>query len=80
MAAVSKLTIRNVFADDTKVTITIDNINPSAGVNPNIRQIIRNFNENGGGTLSTKMRSKSGAAWIGIDRAVITTTDRQYIF
>lgn len=80
MAAVSKLTIRNVFADESKSTITIDNINPAVGVNPNLRAIIMNFNNQKGGALSTKMKSKGGYDWIGIDRAVLTTTEREYIF
>lgn len=80
VAQVSKLTIRNVFEDDTTATITIDGINPSVGVNPNIRQIIKDFNANKGGDLSTKMKSKNGFNWIGIDRAVLTTTNRVYIF
>lgn len=80
MAAVGKLTIRAVFADETKSTFAIDNINPQSGVNPDIKFIIRNFNENAGGTLSTKLRSKNGFNWIGIDKAVYTVTDRQYIF
>lgn len=75
-----KLTIRNVFADDTKLTVTIDNINPTNGVNNNIRQIIKDFNNAQGGTLSPKMKSKNGANWIGIDRAYSTITDREYIF
>lgn len=80
MAAVAKLSIRNVFADETKATITIDNINPTLGVNPNIKTIIRNFNAQSGGELTTKMKSKNGANWIGIDKATIIETDRTYIF
>ena len=80
MAAVGKLTVRCVFADETKQTITIDNINPQKGVNTNIRQIIMDFNNNQGGALATKMKSKNGFNWIGIDRANFTVTDRTYIF
>lgn len=80
MSATGKLTIRNVFADSTKQTLTIDNINPSVGVNPNIRAIIMNFNNQSAGTLADKMKSKSGANWIGIDKAVYTETERTYIF
>lgn len=80
MAAVSKLTVRCVFADDSTTTITIDNINPEVGVNPNLRSIISNFNNAGGGTLSTKLKNKNGFNWIGINRAVLTTTDRTYYF
>lgn len=80
MAAVGKLAVRLVFADDTKNTITIDNINPDNGVNPDIKAIIRNFNGNAGGTLSTKIKSKNGFNCIGIDSAVYTVTDRNYIF
>lgn len=80
MAAVGKLTIRCVFADETKQTITIDKINPASGVNTNIRQIIMQFNDAAGGTLASKMKSKNGFNWIGIDKAVYTVTDRNYIF
>lgn len=80
MAAVGKLAIRCVFADETKQTITIDKINPASGVNTNIRQIIMQFNDAAGGTLASKMKSKNGFNWIGIDKAVYTVTDRNYIF
>jgi len=80
MAAVGKLAVRCVFADDTKQTINIDNINPQHGVNTNIRSIIMNFNDMQGGTLTSKMKSKNGANWIGIDKASYTVTDRTYIF
>lgn len=80
MASSQRLTIRNVFADDTKITITVDNINPQVGVNPNLKQIIADFNAQSGGTLTTKMKSKNGANWIGIDKATVTETERNYIF
>lgn len=80
MSAVTKLTIQNLFADETTATITIDNINPSIGVNANIKQLIRNFNAAKGGTLAPKMKSKNGYNWIGIKRATVTTTERTYIF
>lgn len=80
MAAVGKLSIRAVFADETKSTITIDNINPTSGVNPQLKAIIQNFNAQSGGELATKLKSKNGFNWTGIDRAIYTVTDRQYIF
>lgn len=80
MAAVAKLSLSCVFSDDSTTTITIDNINPEIGVNPNLRTIISNFNKAKGGELATKMKNKNGFNWIGIKRAVLTTTDRQYIF
>lgn len=80
MAAVGKLSIRAVFADDSKATLAIDNINPQNGVNPNIKTLIQNFNAQSGGTLATKMKSKNGFNWIGIDQAYYTVTDRTYIF
>ena len=80
MAAVGKLAIRWVFADETKQTITIDNINPQNGVNTNIRSIIMNFNDMKGGALTEKMKSKNGFNWVQIDKATYTVTDRQYIF
>lgn len=80
MASSQRLTIRNVFADDTKITINIDNINPQVGVNPNLKTIIANFNAQSGGELASKMKSKNGANWIGIDKATVTETERDYIF
>lgn len=80
MAAVGKLTLRCLFADDTTSTINIDNINPTKGVNENLKQIIMNFNGQSGGTLSTKMKSKNGFNWVAINKAYYTVTDRQYIF
>lgn len=80
MAATGKLTVRAVFADNSKSNITINDINPETGLNPDVRTIIRNFNNNDGGTLATKMKSKTGANWIGIDKATYTVTEREYIF
>lgn len=81
MNEVEKLTIRCVFADDTKTTITIDNINPEQGVDANtVKQRVNEFNAQQGGELATKMKSKNGFNWIGIDSAVITHIERNYIF
>ncbi len=80
MAQSMKLTIRNVFADETTNTITIDNIDPQRGVAEDIKQTIMDFNARRGGNLSAKMKSKTGANWIGINRAVVTTSEREYIF
>ena len=80
MAAVQKLALKCVYADDTTETITIDNKNQEVGINPDNKQIIRNFNAQSGGALATKMKSKNGFNWIGIKEATVTTTNRQYIF
>lgn len=80
MAAIGKLTVRCLFADDTTATFTIDGINPQVGIASGAIQAIKNFNAIRGGDLADKMKSKNGANWIGIDRAVYTITDRQYIF
>lgn len=80
MAAITKLAIRNVFADDTKITITIDGILKSNLSIPNIKAKIKAFNEANGGNLTTKMKSANGFNWIGIDKVTITTTNRTYIF
>lgn len=80
MAATMKLSVRCVFADDTTQTIAIDGINPSVGVAQDLKERIMNFNNNKGGTLATKMKSKNGFNWIGINRVTLTTTDRVYIF
>jgi len=75
-----KLTLRCVFADDTTATFSIDNIDPTRGVASDIREKIKAFNQAQGGTLSTKLKSKNGMNWIGIDKAYSTVTDRTYIF
>lgn len=80
MAAVQKLTLRCLFEDETTATFTIDGINPQTGVVADLKAQIIAFNNARGGELSTKMKSKNGFNWIGINRAVLTTTDRQYIF
>lgn len=80
MPVTKKLSLKCVYADDTVETITINNLNPTEGVNPNIKNILKNFNANQGGALATKMKSKNGFNWIGIKAATITTTNRQYIF
>ena len=80
MAAVTKLTVRNVFADDSKETISIDNLKKSNLNLENIKSTVQEFNNQKGGTLSTKMKSKKGFNWIGIDKVTITTTDRVYYF
>lgn len=80
MAAVTKLAIRNVFADDSKITITIDNLK-KANINlANIRAKVKAFNAAQGGELAEKMKSKNGFNWIGIDKVTITTTNRTVIF
>lgn len=78
--ATGKLAIRCVFADNSKETITINNINPEVGVNQRIKSIIMDFNDQQGGTLANKMVSKLGFNWIGIDQAKYTVTTREYIF
>lgn len=80
MTATMKLNLKVLFADETSSTITIDNINPSVGVNPNIRAIIRQFNDSEGGTLTSKLKSKNGANWIKITKAESVVTNRDYIF
>lgn len=80
MAATARLSIRCKFADDSTTTINVDNINPTVGVNPNLRSLIMQFNNAQGGALATKMKNKNGFNWIGIDRATLTTTDRTYYF
>lgn len=80
MAAVTKLAVRNVFADDTKVTISIDNLRRNNVSITNIKNKVMAFNDSEGGELATKMKSKNGANWIGIDKVTLTTTERTYIF
>lgn len=84
MAAISKLTITNVFADETTLKITIDNIKPenitSGAQIEAIRARCKQFNNEQGGTLSSKLKSKNGFNWIGIKAAQITTTNKVVIF
>ena len=83
MAAVAKIGVTAVFADETTAKITIDNINPTT-MTPtaieNIRSQCVTFNNTSGGTLATKMKSKNGFNWIGIKAVDITTTDKNVIF
>lgn len=82
MAAVSKLEVTNVFADDSTLKVTVPDIKPE-NINSRIAAIrsqVVNFNNNRGGTLTTKMKSKNGFNWIGIKRVRIITTDTNYIF
>ena len=83
MAAVSKLEVTNVFADDTTVKISVDNIKPSnlgSTQIENIRTKVKAFNAASGGSLTSKMKSKNGFNWIGIKKVQITTTDKNVIF
>lgn len=83
MAAVSRLEVTNVFADDSTAKITIDNIKPE-NMTPTQIEVIRSqvmaFNNNNGGTLSTKMKSKNGFNWTGIKKVQIVTTDKTVLF
>lgn len=83
MAAVSKITVTNVFADDTTSKVTIDGIKPENLTSAQIAAMkaqVEQFNDQKGGTLAAKMKSKSGANWVGIKAVTITTNDRTYIF
>lgn len=84
MAAVSKLIVTNLFADDSTLKITVDNIKPenitSGAQIEAIRARCKAFNEAQGGTLSTKMKSKNGFNWVGIKAVQIVTSDKVVIF
>lgn len=84
MAAVARLEVTPVFADDTSVKITIDNIKPeniSSGTQiENIRSRVMQFNAQQGGDLATKMKSKNGFNWVAIKKVQIVTTNKQVIF
>lgn len=82
MSAVRKITFRCVFLDDTKVNVTVDNINPnsSAYTLAQVKQRVKTFNNTQGGELTNKMVSINGFNWVSIDRCTIVTTDREYIF
>lgn len=80
MAATTKLNVRCVFADETKATIAIDNLKKNNLSISNIKNMVANFNNSSGGTLASKMKSKNGFNWIGIDKVTIVTTERLYYF
>lgn len=83
MAAVSRLEVTNVFADDSTAKITIDNIKPenmSGSQIEVIRSQVMTFNNNNGGTLATKMKSKNGFNWVGIKKVQIVTIDKTVLF
>lgn len=83
MASVSRLEVTNVFADNDTAKITIDNIKPENIGNQQIEVIrarVVAFNAQGGGTLSTKMKSKNGFNWTGIKKVQIVTTDKNVLF
>lgn len=83
MASVAKITVTNVFADDTTSKVTLDGIKPenlTAAQIEAIKAKITEFNDQKGGSLAPKMKSKSGANWVGIKAVTITTNDRTYIF
>lgn len=82
MAIVSRLEVTNIFADDSTLKVTINDIRPE-NINPNIENIrsqVIAFNNNSGGELSPKMKSKNGYNWVGIKKVRIVTTDTNYIF
>ena len=83
MAAVSKLEVTNVFADDTTIKISVDNIRPQnldATQIAAIKTKVKAFNAASGGDLAPKMKSKNGFNWVGIKKVQITTTDKTVIF
>lgn len=78
----TKVVFTLIFADNTTTKYTVNNVVEST-VNQsieNIRQQVINFNNNRGGNLSTKLKSKNGFNWIGIKRVQIITANRTYIF
>lgn len=84
MAAVSRLIVTNLFADESTLKITVDNIKPenikSGAQIEAIRAKVKAFNNTQGGELATKMKSKNGFNWVGIKAVQIVTTDKTVIF
>lgn len=83
MAAVSRLEVTNVFADDSTAKVTIDNIKPENIGNTQIETIraqVIQFNNAQGGTLAPKMKSKNGFNWTGIKKVQVVTVDKTVIF
>lgn len=80
MAAIAKLELTNVFADNTTAKTTIDNIRPENINETTIKTTIVNFNAAKGGDLASKMKSANGFNWVGIKKAQVTITDKTVIF
>lgn len=84
MAAISKLVVTNLFADESTLKITVDNIKPENITNgaqiEAIRARCKEFNRVQGGDLSTKLKSKNGFNWIGIKGVQIVTSNKNVIF
>lgn len=83
MAATSKIEFTNLFADDSTLKISVDNIRPENLGNSQVETIktrVQQFNSEQGGELAPKMKSKNGFNWIGIKAVRIVTTDKTYIF
>ena len=80
MATVSTLEVTNVFADDTTLKISVNNIRPENLNTDTISQTVKQFNDAKGGTLTSKLKSKNGFNWIGIKKVRIVTKEIAYIF
>ena len=80
MAKVSTLEVTNVFADDTTLKISVNNIRPENLDTTKIVAAVEQFNDAKGGTLTSKLKSKNGFNWIGIKKVRIVTKEISYIF
>lgn len=80
MATVARIETTCIFGDNETKKITIDNIRPENINISNIKTTIINFNNNSGGALATKMKSKNGFNWTGIKKAQVVYTDKTVLF
>lgn len=80
MASTTKLEITNEFADNTNAKVIIDNIRIENLDIADIKEQVRTFNAERGGTLATKMTSTNGLNWIGISKVRIITTNKTVLF
>ena len=79
MAKTSVIKVTNVFEDDTKNTLTINNVNADNVNTENIKNRVKSFNADNSGYRQL-MTSKYGNYWQGISKVVVQTTERTYLY
>lgn len=80
MAVTARIETTCVFADNETKKISVDDILPNNLDISQIKNTVINFNNNQGGTLSSKMKSKNGANWTGIKKVQIVYTNKTVLF
>lgn len=81
MAATSELSTTLLFEDDTTATVTTGPLDPTSEGVRNAKANIINFLENNFDSATQNLvLSKYGNKWVGISKAVMTTTEKVTIF